>query len=82
MVTCAQVADQIKARLAGQIDYAALAGWAFDRFYQLELGEEVVAEEEADLIADVLDTLMFADEPAFRLTEEELRALIAQLEAP
>ena len=30
-------------------------------------------------IAEALDMLMFGDEPGFRLDEEELRTLIAQL---
>jgi hypothetical protein len=78
-ITRAEIVAQIAARLAGRIDDAALAGWAFERFYAEELGEadfEVGAEP---AIADALDTLMFGDDPSFRLVEEELRALIARL---
>lgn len=78
-ITRAAVAGRIEARLAGQIDDAALAAWAFDRFYAEELGEEDFEEGAAPVIADALDTLMFGDDPSFRLEEEELRALVAQL---
>jgi hypothetical protein len=77
--TRAAVVHQINTCLAGQIDGATLAAWAFDRFYAAELGEERFEENAAPLIADVLDTLMFGDDPNFRLQEEELRALVAQL---
>lgn len=79
-ITRAAVLRQIEARLAGQIDDAALAAWAFDRFYAEELGDEDFEEGAAPAIADVLDALMFGDDPGFRLDEGELRALIAQLE--
>jgi hypothetical protein len=70
---------QIEARLAGQLTDAALAAWAFDRFYAEELGAEEFEDGAESAIADVLDALMFGDHPGFRLDEEELRALIAQL---
>jgi hypothetical protein len=78
-ITRAAIIQQIEARLAGRIDDAALAGWSFDRFYAEELGEADFEADAEPAIADALDTLMFADDPSFRLNEEELRALIAQL---
>ena len=75
----ADVVRQIEARLSGAVDDAALAAWAFDRFYAEELGEAEYEEGGEAAIADVLDALMFGDDPNFRLDEEELRALAAQL---
>jgi hypothetical protein len=78
-ITRADVVRQIEARLSGAIGDTALAAWAFDRFYAEELGEEDYEVGAEPLLADALDALMFVDDPSFRLDEEELRALIAQL---
>jgi hypothetical protein len=79
IITRGAIATRIEARLAGQLADAALAAWAFDRFYAAELGSEQFEAGAEQLIADALDALMFGDEPAARLDEEELRAVIAQL---
>jgi len=79
IISCHAVSARIEARLAGQLDDAALASWAFDRFYAQELGAEHYEAGAEAVIADSLDALMFGDDPGFRLDEEELRALIAQL---
>lgn len=79
IITRALVARQIEARLAGTIGDAALAAWAFDRFYAEELGAEMYEAGAETAIADVLDALMFDDDPTFRLSEAELRDLIARL---
>lgn len=79
ITTRAAIAKRIEARLSGQLTDAALAAWAFERFYAEELGSEAYEAGAEVAIADVLDVLMFADDPGFRLVEEELRALIAQL---
>ncbi len=79
VLTSAAVIEQIEARLAGRLGDMALAAWAFDRFYAEELGEEEFAAGAEQAIADALDALMFGDDPSFRLNEEELRALVAQL---
>jgi hypothetical protein len=79
ITTRAAIVARIEARQAGQLTDAALAAWAFDRFYADELGNEAYEKGAEDLIAAVLDALMFGDDPGFRLDEEELRALVAQL---
>lgn len=79
IITRAAVAQQIRARLAGTLDDAKLAAWAFDRFYAEELGDEQYEAGAEDLLANVLDALMFDDDPSFRLGETELRDLVAQL---
>lgn len=79
VLTRADVIARIEERLAGRLDDSALAAWAFDRFYAAELGQEHYEPAAASAIADALDSLMFDDDPGFRLDEEELRALIAQL---
>jgi len=79
VITRAMITARIEARLSGQLTDAALAAWAFDRFYAEELGSEAYEAGAEATIPDVLDALMFGDEPGFRLDEEELRALIAQL---
>ena len=71
---------RIEARLSGQLSDRALAAWAFDRFYAEELGSEVYETGAESAITDVLDALMFGDDPGFRLDEEGLRALVAQLD--
>ena len=53
---------------------------AFDRFYAEELGSETYEAGAESVITDVLDALMFGDDPGFRLDEEGLRALVAQLD--
>ena len=73
------VARQIEARLAGLLDDATLAAWAFDRFYAEELGSEAFESGAEEAIADALDALMFDDDPSFRLDEAELRGLLARL---
>ena len=80
ITTRAAIAERIEACRVGQLTIAALAAWAFDRFYAEELGNEVYEAGAEDLIAAVLDTLMFGDDPEFRLDEEGLRALVAQLD--
>lgn len=80
LITRALVAQQIAARLAGTLDDAGLAAWAFDRFYGQELGTVTFEPGAEDAVADALDALMFGDEPSFRLDEEELRELIARLD--
>ena len=79
VITRTAVARQIEARLAGRLDDAALAAWAFDRFYAEELGDETYESSAEEVIADALDALMFDDDPGFRLDEAEMRALLARL---
>ena len=79
VITRTALARQIEARLAGRLDDAALATWAFDRFYAEELGSEAYESGAEAAIADVLDALMFDDDPGFRLDEAEMRALLARL---
>ncbi|HWQ14261.1 MAG TPA: hypothetical protein VNL77_15790 [Roseiflexaceae bacterium] len=78
-LTRAAVAERIAQRLAGRLSDAALAAWAFDRFYEVELGAASLETGAEDVLEDALDALMFGDDPAFRLSEEELRALAARL---
>ena len=80
ITTRAAIVARIEARLAAQLTDADLAAWAFDRFYAQELGNEAYETGAEALIAAVLDALMFGDDPGFRLDEEELRALAAQLD--
>jgi hypothetical protein len=79
IVTRRAVIAQIEGRLSGRLDDAALAAWAFDRFYAQELGEQDYEVGAEQVIADALDSLMFDDDPGFRLNQEELRALIVRL---
>ena len=79
ITTRALVIARIESRLSGQLSDKALAAWAFDRFYAEELGSETYEAGAEVAITDVLDALMFGDDPGFRLDEEELRALVAQL---
>jgi hypothetical protein len=80
-VTRRLVAEQISARLAGRLSDTALANWAFERFYAVELGEVTLEPGAEQVIADVLDELMFGDDSDFRLGEAELEALRERLTA-
>jgi hypothetical protein len=75
-----EVIAQIEASLAGKLSTKQLAGWAFNQFYKLEMGTSQPEPAYADAIEQVLDELMFADEPSFALDTASLRALLAQLE--
>ena len=79
VTTRADIMAHIQARLNDQISNAALAKWAFDRFYAEEMGDEDFESGAEATIADVLDALMFGDDPDFMLDEAQLRDLLAQL---
>lgn len=79
VVTRTDVIARIEARLAGRLTDAALAAWAFDRFYAWEVEEEEFEPGAEVAIAGVLDELMFGDHPAFHPDEKDLRGLIGQL---
>ncbi|HNP69917.1 MAG TPA: hypothetical protein PLO33_08570 [Kouleothrix sp.] len=79
IITRTAVAQQIEARLAGRVDDVALAAWALDRFYALELGAEQAEAGFEAAISGALDDLMFGDEPGFRLGDDDLRGLLARL---
>lgn len=76
------VIAMIEDYLAGRSSQEQLAGWAFDRFYAIEQGEEEVDEADAEPIGAALDDLMFADDESFALDEADLRRLIAGLQQP
>jgi hypothetical protein len=85
-VTRAAVAQQIAERLAGRLTDTALAKWAFDSFYVVELAEDDLEDDaprlETDaLLAEALDALMFGDDPDFRLSEAALHELATRLTA-
>jgi hypothetical protein len=82
VITRTMVADQINERLSGAMTGEALAAWAFDRFYAVELGLARLEAGAEECIADALDALMFSDHEAFGLNEEELRRLAARLRMP
>ncbi|MCS6883190.1 MAG: hypothetical protein RMK84_19295 [Oscillochloridaceae bacterium] len=73
---------KLQERLEGRIDATELAQWAFDRFYELDQGLLAVESGDVDVIADVLDELLFADDTRFALDETDLRRLIARLQEP
>ncbi|NTU83619.1 MAG: hypothetical protein HGA45_30325 [Chloroflexales bacterium] len=73
---------KLEDRLAGRISDASLATWAFDLFYAVEQDDLEVDGADSEAIAEVLDDLMFADDPSFALDEADLRRLIARLQEP
>ncbi len=72
---------QLEDRLAGRISAETIADWALERFYGIEQGTYQVAENDAALISQLLDHMMFADTPSFTLDEAALRQMIARLQA-
>lgn len=79
VTTRADLIAQIEARLNGQLSDTALAKWAFDRFYAEEIGAEDFEPDAEPTISEVLDALMFGDDPEFRLSEAAFHDLLAQL---
>jgi hypothetical protein len=80
MVTRNDVRTQLEQYLAGAITAEHLAGWAFDRFYAIDQGVELIETADADVIAATLDELMFADAAPFALTQGDVQRLIARLQ--
>lgn len=81
LLTRADIVTQLRACRAGTLTQAGLAAWAFKQFYDEDL-ELLEFEDEADEeIRDVLDTLMFCDDPNFALDDAALDALVKQLQA-
>lgn len=81
-LTRVDLATHIAARLAGRMDNAQLATWAFDCLYTVELGSATIEVGAEELIADVLDQLMFSDDPHCALSEQELHTLAVRLQIP
>jgi hypothetical protein len=79
ILTRTAVVERIGQRLAGGLGDAALAAWAFESFYAVEAGAAALEIGSEQLLGDALDALMFGDDPAFQLNEEELRALAERL---
>jgi hypothetical protein len=79
VLTRAELCAQLEERLHGRISERVLAGWAFDRFYEEDMGELVLEPGAEEELRDVLDTLMFADDEAFALDAPALNALLARL---
>ena len=82
IVSRSELIARLEECLAGQISAATLASWAFDLFYDLDQGMLAVNPEDGEVIADVLDTLIFADDERFALDEADLHRLIARLQQP
>lgn len=82
ILTRSDMIARLEDRLAGRSDDRGLAAWAFDSYYAIEQGTLAVDPADADPIAEVLDDLMFADEPSFALDEADLTRLIARLQGP
>lgn len=78
-LTRAHVADRITDRLTRTFSDAQLSKWAFDQFYKIELETLQLEEPYAELLAEIIDELMFADEPGFQLADADLQALVARL---
>jgi hypothetical protein len=74
------IITKINERLSGALSDAALAAWAFNLFYAIDQGQEMIGDGETAAVADALDALMFADDTSFALDEADLRRLIARIE--
>lgn len=72
-LTRQQLIERIESSDGSDLD--ALARWAFDQFYAEEEGSVDFEPGYRHAIGAVLDELMFADEPSFRLGRGTLRAL-------
>jgi hypothetical protein len=81
LLSRADIVQQLRACRAGTLTQAGLAAWAFKQFYDEDLELLEFEEEAEEAIRDVLDTLMFCDDPTFALDNAALDALVKQLEA-
>jgi hypothetical protein len=75
-----EVAAKLRERLAGRLDAKALAAWAYARFYEEEMEQLSLEPGADDLLREVLDELMFADDETFALDDDALRALLTRLQ--
>jgi hypothetical protein len=75
-----EVVAQLRERLAGRLDAKALAAWAYARFYEEEMEQLSLEPGADDLLREVLDELMFADDESFDLDDEALRTLLVRLQ--
>ncbi|MBC8077130.1 MAG: hypothetical protein H7Y32_13725 [Chloroflexales bacterium] len=75
-----ELVAQVQARLAGSLDANSLAAWAYARFYEEEMEQLSLEPGADDLLREVLDELMFADDASFALDDNALRALLARLQ--
>lgn len=79
LLTRQQVIDHLRGAQQSAADARQLAGWAFDQFYAEEEGSIEYEPGFRRAIGAVLDDLMFADDPQFRLSAADLQRLIDQL---
>jgi hypothetical protein len=75
-----QLIAQLNAAARGEISAPELAAWAFDQFYAEEAGEVEFEPGYRRVIAAVLDDLMFADQPEFRLVAADLQQRVSYLQ--
>ena len=83
ILTREMVIQKIEELLQGELNAKQLAAWAFDQTYAEELDQLAYEAGAEDLLDEVLDELIFNDDPTFQLEAEELRQLQQLLrEAP
>lgn len=58
----------------------ALPAWAFEQFYAWEEGKLALELGYRSVLSAVLDDVMFGDDPAFALTNDDVAQLIHRLE--
>ena len=80
VLTRAALRAQIEALLEGNQTAKQLAAWAFNQFYAYDTETLLFEQDAEDIMSEALDTLMFADDPAFALGSSELQALLTQLQ--
>jgi hypothetical protein len=82
ILTRETVLQKIEDLLQGQLNAKELASWAFDQTYAYELDQLAYEAGAEDLLDEVLDELIFHDDPTFQLEAEELRQLQQLLREP
>lgn len=80
VLTRAALRAQIEALLEGHQSTEQLAAWAFNQFYAYDMETLLFEQDAEDVMSEALDTLMFADDPAFALDPSELQALLTRLQ--
>jgi hypothetical protein len=79
VLTRAAIRGQLERFQAGDLTATRLAAWAFKQFADEEEEMLVYEPDHEDLIADVLDDLMWTDATPFALDMAKAQALVERL---
>jgi hypothetical protein len=74
------VREKLAELRARTLNSTQLAAWAFEQFYKVESGSVRYEPGYEEMLADVIDELIFGDEAGFELGDQDLGALMERLQ--